>query len=957
MSFYLDEYPEEDQTGICPHCSGRDFYPDPISGTLTCSSCYTQSQSQHEEIDIDEGLGLAAMTGKRTKTSSAGVNGGRGGKVARDLSEYDASRKLPDAESCCLAFQWLLLDASKCVMALSEMSEQRPNYHDHSLLELTVKQIWFAYLETWTNAARYYSKKYPEMRVSFRDLFLSDIRKSVIARHLSVTVGRRVEEEMIHEMQMKIRSEKGLAAKDDMSLSSTDANSESGRVSTKSYNYSSDNSTTKKRKHRPVLSIPKLCSYVFNQHKMRERYRLPNGCFQIHPFKAVLQIQPSLTLLLSILQLALLHLKTGYAAYQLTSWVANGSLPHALNGYALLPTELKERVNTVNKFFIRSFVPPADDVDELTFLLAASIGWFRDAPSQDEGIGDRSEQKLRNAPQPNNLSDSLYNVPLLAARMVQDLGFGQQVLDNALTLMGLHQDSRASQTNPNASESNHVEISLSAASPKKLYTPLHVASVIIVACKLCCGWETWRISNLHCSSTNTKFVPWNGSQINLLGNGPILNGYIGFLKSNALNGLECSDNVSQFFQTLNKNVSLQNERMPQGLASEHVQPSVAPNTLLAGALNPNDQSVDASNSSSTKKGKYYMSREPLHPSYSRLIEYVCYSIEETNPAMLHELVLILEDEMIGGKAKAEPAKVASKPAVKTPKRPASESVPLQTVFEGDIQKKEKRSRRPVGSQMPPPTANRNNKQQQMMGNTPTKSIHPERGSPEQEPDAADDESTNEEPDLQEAPADEEVAITPSTPTKPHKFDTNWSSNLAELIQYKYLHGSTSVPVKSKIYSSLGKWCKNQRLSYHKGKLRPDRIEALKSAGFVFEGNIPRPPARAYPSNIKRWEAKLQQLMEYKARYGDCHVLMKHDRELWKWCENQRGAYRKGQLSEERVEKLRNVGFNVVDDIDRSTDWECCDEVIPAAKTRCGKCRKVSTVTVWGACYDYPTWLV
>lgn len=33
----------------------------------------------------------------------------------------------------------------------------------------------------------------------------------------------------------------------------------------------------------------------------------------------------------------------------------------------------------------------------------------------------------------------------------------------------------------------------------------------------------------------------------------------------------------------------------------------------------------------------------------------------------------------------------------------SESVPLQTVFEGDIQKKEKRSRRPAGSQMPHPT--------------------------------------------------------------------------------------------------------------------------------------------------------------------------------------------------------------------------------------------------------------
>eukprot|EP00956_Cyclotella_meneghiniana_P032897 scaffold92012_cov22-Cyclotella_meneghiniana.AAC.1 len=218
MSFYLDDYPEEDQTEICPHCSGRDFYPDPISGTLTCSSCFTQSQSQHEEIDIDEGLGLAAMSGKRSKTASfnRGGNGGTGGKAARDLSEYDTSRQLPDAESCCLAFQWLLMDASRCVMKLAGINEQRDDEYntmynhsedsDRSIFERTVKRIWFAYLHTWTNAAGHYSKKYPEMRVSFRDLFLSEPRRSLIFRHLSVTIGKRIEEEMIHEMQMKLRS-------------------------------------------------------------------------------------------------------------------------------------------------------------------------------------------------------------------------------------------------------------------------------------------------------------------------------------------------------------------------------------------------------------------------------------------------------------------------------------------------------------------------------------------------------------------------------------------------------------------------------------------------------------------------------------------------------------------------------------------------------------------------------
>ena len=29
----------------------------------------------------------------------------------------------------------------------------------------------------------------------------------------------------------------------------------------------------------------------------------------------------------------------------------------------------------------------------------------------------------------------------------------------------------------------------------------------------------------------------------------------------------------------------------------------------------------------------------------------------------------------------------------------------------------------------------------------------------------------------------------------------------------------------------------------------------------------------------------------------------------------------------------------VDDIGRTTDWECCEVVIPAKQTRCGKCRR------------------
>jgi hypothetical protein len=36
-------------------------------------------------------------------------------------------------------------------------------------------------------------------------------------------------------------------------------------------------------------------------------------------------------------------------------WVSNGQLPHALNGYALMPSRLKEKVEMVKPFFTRSY--------------------------------------------------------------------------------------------------------------------------------------------------------------------------------------------------------------------------------------------------------------------------------------------------------------------------------------------------------------------------------------------------------------------------------------------------------------------------------------------------------------------------------------------------------------------------------------------------------------------------
>lgn len=664
MSFYLDDYPDDDQpsTQICPNCSGSSFYNDPVTGTLTCSSCYTQSQTAtQEELDFDDSVGLAAARGgKRTYVS--GGSKGNGERKGRPLMEYDTSKKLPDAESCCLAFQWLLWDASKRVTKLAGIQEDADDNANEnqrsSIMERTVKKIWFAYLHTWMNATREYSAKYPEIRVSFRDYFLGGMQKGHLMRHLSVTVGRKVEDELIEEMRRKYRDNPNQRSDDG------DSDSFSSHGSSNDEQNSVAGKQGRKRKRTPFLTIAQLCKRNFPANPKR----YPNGIYQLHPHQAALKIQPSLTLLLSILQLALTHLRTGVAPHHLTRWVSNGQLPHGLNGYAQLPEKHKERVNMVKNFFVRSFVPPAEAVGDLADMLATACRWFdkdRENSSQTTGraTSSVSSDKINGADMPSSHQRSLYNVPLLTARMVQDFGFEQRVLDNALAFMGIISNHKAEVSHAKSDDNNEPESDavvndgpneghqktttlaapIKSARPDKLHTPLHVAAVIIMACKLCPGWEEREVTNLHASSAMKglypqRFVPWNESQFQLLGNGPTLNNYIDFLVENAFNGVvEPSTHTSQFFSTLNKETDDQQVSMQK--VSHHKAANktrISPCIILAGASNPGanlkpkDEAYDAGQHNAPWKESY-----SLH--YWCLLEYACYVIEETNIMRLHNM--------------------------------------------------------------------------------------------------------------------------------------------------------------------------------------------------------------------------------------------------------------------------------------------------------------------------------
>ena len=119
----------------------------------------------------------------------------------------------------------------------------------------------------------------------------------------------------------------------------------------------------------------------------------------------------------------------------------------------------------------------------------------------------------------------------------------------------------------------------------------------------------------------------------------------------------------------------------------------------------------------------------------------------------------------------------------------------------------------------------------------------------------------------------------------------WLARFDELVRYMASHGDCNVMTKS----PLGKWVSWQRLSYSKGKISEDHIRILESIGFTW--------------NVfdEEWESRFDELNKYKEEHGNCDVQTSADR-LGSWVSTQRQLYKEGVLSNERIERLENIGF-------------------------------------------------
>ena len=128
-------------------------------------------------------------------------------------------------------------------------------------------------------------------------------------------------------------------------------------------------------------------------------------------------------------------------------------------------------------------------------------------------------------------------------------------------------------------------------------------------------------------------------------------------------------------------------------------------------------------------------------------------------------------------------------------------------------------------------------------------------------------------------------------------DGQWNARFKELLDYRSEHGDCNVP---RSQAPLRKWVSHQRQQYKKCKLSQDRIDRLISIGFKWTQKEVAPTVP--------WETRFDELVEYKAKHGDCNVPQRQGK-LGTWVRAQRQQYKKGKLSQDRIDRLNSIGFD------------------------------------------------
>jgi hypothetical protein len=157
---------------------------------------------------------------------------------------------------------------------------------------------------------------------------------------------------------------------------------------------------------------------------------------------------------------------------------------------------------------------------------------------------------------------------------------------------------------------------------------------------------------------------------------------------------------------------------------------------------------------------------------------------------------------------------------------------------------------------------------------------------------------------------------------------NWERLYNELIKYKEKHGHCRVSRNYRVQPGLGVWVNKQRVSFKNNRLSAERYQKLQAIGFTWV---------ARRSNDVQWAYMYEKLKEYKELFGTVAVPQRYKGHsgLGQWTSGQRKKFKAGKLSEERVRKLREVGFSFDE---KEAQWNETYQLLVDYKKQFGDCR-------------------
>jgi superfamily II DNA or RNA helicase len=158
----------------------------------------------------------------------------------------------------------------------------------------------------------------------------------------------------------------------------------------------------------------------------------------------------------------------------------------------------------------------------------------------------------------------------------------------------------------------------------------------------------------------------------------------------------------------------------------------------------------------------------------------------------------------------------------------------------------------------------------------------------------------------------------------NKLGVTWDERFGELLSYKGRYGHCGVAKRWPNNPQLGQWVLAQRQRHKQGTLSKERIQLLDEIGFVWD------------SLDAVWNERFTELKAFKATEGHCNVPQRWSKnpQLGKWVRTQRGCRQEGILSEERIQRLDQIGF-VWDSLDAL--WEQRFSELEAFKATEGHC--------------------